>query len=170
MMKEDNRNLLLAIALSVVILLGWQFFYAKPQMEKQQEIARQNQQAQSQAAPAGEQPGRAPPGQPAGSAAPQAPGAAAAQVGTREQALAASPRIKIDTPKIAGSISLTGAHRRRLAQGLSRDRRSEQPDHRAALAGRRTQRLLLRFRLGRGAGHNMPCRTPRRSGPPTSRC
>lgn len=106
MMKEDNRNLLLAIVMSVVILLGWQFFYAKPQMEKQQEAARQNQQAQSQQAPAAS--GSTPaPSTPGGSA---APGTAATQaVGTREQALAASPRIKIDTPRIAGSISLTGA-------------------------------------------------------------
>ncbi|MGO4405482.1 membrane protein insertase YidC [Bosea sp. RAF48] len=105
-MKEDNRNLLLAIVMSVVILLGWQFFYAKPQMEKQQEAARQNQQAQSQQAPAAS--GSTPaPSTPGGSA---APGTAATQaVGTREQALAASPRIKIDTPRIAGSISLTGA-------------------------------------------------------------
>src|SRR6478609_5385705 len=109
MMKEDNRNLLLAIVMSVVILLGWQFFYAKPQMEKQQEAARQNQQAQSQQAPAasGSTPAPATPGQPAGSA---APGAALTQAaGTREQALAASPRVRIDTPKISGSISLTGA-------------------------------------------------------------
>lgn len=109
MMKEDNRNLLLAIVMSVVILLGWQFFYAKPQMEKQQEAARQNQQAQSQQAPAasGSTPTPATPGQPGGSAAPGAPATQA--VGTREQALAASPRVKIDTPRIAGSISLTGA-------------------------------------------------------------
>lgn len=109
MMKEDNRNLLLAIVMSVVILLGWQFFYAKPQMDKQQEIARQNQQAQSQ--PASGAPGSAPaPGQPAGSAGSAVPGSATAQaVGTREQALAASPRIRIDTPKISGSLSLTGA-------------------------------------------------------------
>lgn len=107
MMKEDNRNLLLAIVMSVVVLLGWQFFYGVPQMEKQKQIAQQNQQAQSQQAPA--TPGSAPaPGQPAGSA---APGTAATQqaIGTREQALAASPRLRIDTPKIAGSISLTGA-------------------------------------------------------------
>jgi YidC/Oxa1 family membrane protein insertase len=114
MMKEDNRNLLLAIVMSVVVLLGWQFFYGVPQMEKQKQIAQQNQQTQSQPAPAGaSNPAAtaAPPGQPAGSAAPgTAPGAAATRVaGTREQALAASPRIKIDTPKIAGSISLTGA-------------------------------------------------------------
>lgn len=106
MMKEDNRNLLLAIVMSVVVLLGWQFFYGVPQMEKQKQIAQQNQQTQTQSAPGAS--GSTPaPGQPAGSA---APGAAAAQaVGTREQALAASPRIRIDTPKISGSLSLTGA-------------------------------------------------------------
>ncbi|WP_079591980.1 membrane protein insertase YidC [Bosea thiooxidans] len=105
-MKEDNRNLLLAIVMSVVVLLGWQFFYGVPQMEKQKQIAQQNQQTQTQSAPGAS--GSTPaPGQPAGSA---APGAAAAQaVGTREQALAASPRIRIDTPKISGSLSLTGA-------------------------------------------------------------
>ncbi|MCU4181296.1 membrane protein insertase YidC [Bosea sp. BH3] len=108
-MKEDNRNLLLAIVLSVVVLLGWQFFYAKPQIDKQQEIARQNQQAQSQQVPAasGSTPAPSTPGQPAGSA---APGTAATQgFGTREQALAASQRVRIDTPKIVGSLSLTGA-------------------------------------------------------------
>ncbi|KQK30284.1 hypothetical protein ARD30_13605, partial [Bosea thiooxidans] len=74
MMKEDNRNLLLAIVMSVVVLLGWQFFYGVPQMEKQKQIAQQNQQTQTQSAPGAS--GSTPaPGQPAGSA---APGAAAA--------------------------------------------------------------------------------------------
>ncbi|CAH1662017.1 Membrane protein insertase YidC [Hyphomicrobiales bacterium] len=108
MMKEDNRNLLLAIVLSVVVLLGWQFFYGMPQMEKQKQAAQQNQQAQSQQAPAGSSaPPASTPGQPGASA---MPGAAATQaVGTREQALAASPRVRIETPKITGSLSLTGA-------------------------------------------------------------
>ena len=110
MMKEDNRNLLLAIVLSVVVLLGWQFFYGVPQMEKQKQAAQQTQQAQSQQAPAASgsaTPAPSTPGQPAGSA---APGAATAQgFATRDQALAASPRVRIDTPRIAGSISLTGA-------------------------------------------------------------
>jgi YidC/Oxa1 family membrane protein insertase len=43
MMKEDNRNLLLAITLSVVVLLGWQYFYGVPQAEKQKQIAQQGQ-------------------------------------------------------------------------------------------------------------------------------
>lgn len=106
MMKEDNRNLLLAITLSVVILLGWQFFYAKPQMEKQQQIAQQNQQAQSQPASGAPAPTTAP-GQTATTVPGAAPGTAVAA--TREQALAASPRVRIDTPRIAGSISLTGS-------------------------------------------------------------
>lgn len=111
MMKEDNRNLLLAITLSVVVLLGWQFFYGVPQMEKQRQIAQQNQQTQTQNVPAGSTsvpaPGAAP-GQPSTAAAPAAVPATPA-VETREQALARSPRVKIDTPKIIGSIALTGA-------------------------------------------------------------
>lgn len=112
MMKEDNRNLLLAITLSVVVLLGWQFFYGVPQMEKQRQIAQQNQQTQTQNVPAGSTsvpaPGAAP-GQPTTAAAPGAAVPATSAVETREQALARSPRVKIDTPKIIGSIALTGA-------------------------------------------------------------
>ncbi|WP_043235111.1 membrane protein insertase YidC [Bosea sp. LC85] len=110
-MKEDNRNLLLAITLSVVVLLGWQFFYGVPQMEKQKQAAQQSQQAQSQTAQPGSSAAPAPatvPGQPAATAAPGTAQAVAA-VETRGQALARGPRVKIDTPKIAGSISLTGA-------------------------------------------------------------
>jgi YidC/Oxa1 family membrane protein insertase len=110
MMKEDNRNLLLAITLSVVVLLGWQFFYGAPQIEKQKQIAQQNQQTQTQGptpgtgtAPAPSVPGA--PGQPATPAAVPATPA----VETRDQALARSARVRIDTPKIAGSIALTGA-------------------------------------------------------------
>lgn len=118
MMKEENRNLLLAIVLSVVVLFGWQYFYGVPQMEKQKQIAQQNQQTQSGAAPAGTpvptapgqsgQPSTAPaPGQPNATAPAGVPATSAPQ--TREQALAASPRVRIDTPKISGSLSLTGA-------------------------------------------------------------
>jgi YidC/Oxa1 family membrane protein insertase len=108
MMKEDNRNLLLAITLSVVVLLGWQFFYGVPQMDKQKQIAQQNQQTQSQPAPGTNAvPGPTATGQ-SGAALPSAVPATPA-VESREQALARSPRVKIDTPKIAGSISLTGA-------------------------------------------------------------
>jgi YidC/Oxa1 family membrane protein insertase len=111
MMKEDNRNLLLAITLSVVVLLGWQFFYGVPQMEKQKQITQQNQQTQTQAVQPGASSVPAPsvPGQPANTAAAPAAVPATPAVETRDQALARSARVRIDTPKIAGSIALTGA-------------------------------------------------------------
>ncbi|MFC5506832.1 MULTISPECIES: membrane protein insertase YidC [Hyphomicrobiales] len=108
-MKEDNRNLLLAITLSVVVLFGWQYFYGVPQMEKQKQIAQQNQQAQSQTAPV-PAPGAAPvPGAAPGQTVAPAVAPATGAVLTRDQALAQSPRVRIETPKIAGSLSLTGA-------------------------------------------------------------
>ena len=109
MMKEDTRNLLLAISLSVVVLFGWQYFYGVPQMEKQKQIAQQNQQAQSQTAPV-PTPGSVPaPGAVPGQTVVPGVAPAAGVAVTRDQALAQSPRVRIETPKIAGSIALTGA-------------------------------------------------------------
>jgi predicted negative regulator of RcsB-dependent stress response len=33
-MKYDNKNFILAIVLSMLIILGWQYFYAKPLQDK----------------------------------------------------------------------------------------------------------------------------------------
>ena len=101
---DDNRNMMLAIGLSVAVLVGWQFFVGLPQMEKQRETQKlQQQQPQSQTAqPA--QGGQAMPGGPQ-----SASGAAQPGSFTREQALAASPRIPIETPRLKGSIALKGA-------------------------------------------------------------
>jgi YidC/Oxa1 family membrane protein insertase len=106
-MREDNRNLLLAIALSIAVLLGWNYFYGVPQMEKQRQVAEQQS---SQPAPGGAQ---APsPSQAGGPAAP-VPGTtptapAAAPVEPRETALTRSPRVSIVTPTLSGSINLRG--------------------------------------------------------------
>ncbi|HYI26675.1 MAG TPA: membrane protein insertase YidC, partial [Bradyrhizobium sp.] len=108
----DNRNTILAVILSGLVLIGWQYFFNMPQMEKQRA-----QQAQMEQAKQAAQPG-SPPGSPAtpqagAPSAPSAPGAAqpttAPAVVNREAAIAAAPRIKIDTPKIIGSIALKGA-------------------------------------------------------------
>jgi YidC/Oxa1 family membrane protein insertase len=105
----ENRNTILAVVLSGLVLLAWQYFYNIPTMEKQR-AAQQAELAQKQAAaPAGAPPAA---NQPAGSApapAQQPAAAATAPVIGRAAALAASPRVKIDTPNIAGSIALTGA-------------------------------------------------------------
>jgi len=106
MQSDNNRNMIIAIVLSVVVLFGWQFFVANPQLQRAQEqAAAQTEQAaadQSLATPAGT----------TGTATPGAASANSGQVGvyaTREDAIAATARVAIDTTDLAGSISLTGA-------------------------------------------------------------
>src|SRR3954467_4476620 len=107
----DQKNTILAIVLSALVLIGWQIFFGLPQVEKQKQIAQQQAQERAQQpAPTTTQPGTAPQQPP--STAPQAPGqptAAPGQPMTREAALAASPRVRIETPSLAGSLSLKGA-------------------------------------------------------------
>ena len=107
----ENRNTILAVILSGLVLIAWQYLYNIPQMEKQR-AAQQAELAQKQAAnpatPATTAPGATPaaPSQQAG--APATP-ASAAPIQSRASAIAAGPRVKIDTPSISGSIALTGA-------------------------------------------------------------
>src|SRR5450432_3247633 len=108
----DNRNTILAVILSGLVLIAWQFFYNMPQMEKQ----RAAQQAQSESAKSVPQGGStaAPAATPQTGAAPSpnAPAnqaVSAAPAVSRDTAIAAGPRIKIDTPRVSGSISLKGA-------------------------------------------------------------
>lgn len=107
---NDHRNTILAVILSGMVLIGWQYFFVVPQMEKQQaaqKLQQQQQQAQTPAAPA--QSGGAPAQPGAGAPAQGVPGVpqTVAPV-SREAAIAVSPRVKIDTPKIVGSIALKG--------------------------------------------------------------
>ncbi|HAO42927.1 MAG TPA: membrane protein insertase YidC [Afipia sp.] len=106
----ENRNTILAVILSGLVLIAWQYFYNIPTMEKQR-AAQQAELAQKQAAnpatpatttPGANQPTPAAPGQQAGAPATAAP------VQSRTTAIAAGPRVKIDTPSISGSIALTG--------------------------------------------------------------
>ncbi len=107
----DNKNFIVAIILSSLIIFGWQYFYAGPQAERQRRLQEQQQQQTSQqVAPAQPgtigvtpQPGAAP--QPG--TMPQ-PGLADG-VQPREQVLQSSARIPIDTPSLSGSINLKGA-------------------------------------------------------------
>ncbi len=110
----DNRNTILAIILSGLVLLGWQYFFNMPQLEKQ----RAAQLAQSQMTKSAQEPGTLAPQTGAAPApAANAPGvnvpansqpASVAPV-SRDAAIAATPRVKIDTPRLSGSISLKGA-------------------------------------------------------------
>src|ERR1700719_233359 len=106
----DNRNTILAVILSGLVLLGWQYFFNIPQMEKQ----RAAQLAQSEMVKPTREAGTTPP-QTGAAPAPSANAPAANQPGStapivsRDAAIAAGPRVKIDTPRLIGSISLKGA-------------------------------------------------------------
>ncbi|HSP26531.1 MAG TPA: membrane protein insertase YidC [Saliniramus sp.] len=107
-MREDNKNLILALLLSVIVFVAWTYFYGAPQMENQRqqaEIAQQQQQQQTPGA-AGNIP------MPAGPTALDSPGvpglASTTAPATREAALAATPRVLVDTPSKHGSINLRG--------------------------------------------------------------
>ena len=67
-MNTDNKNMLLAIVLSAIVLIGWQYFFAAPQMQKQKQIEQQ-QQAEQAPRPAPGVPGQGVPPQPADPAA-----------------------------------------------------------------------------------------------------
>ena len=153
----DQKNTLLAIVLSAVVLIAWQYFVGMPQMEKQKQEAQLKQQQQQQQV---QQPGQPPvpapqTGQPGQAAAPtQLPGQGARvrrrrmQV-TREAALTASPRVQIDTPTAARlDRAARRADRRPCADQVPRDGRSEIAADRAAVAGRQPASVLRRVSAG----------------------
>ena len=110
----DNRNTIIAVILSGLVLIGWQYFFNIPQMEKQRaaeqaqsELAKANKTTPAPTTPAGSSSTPATPG-----AAPTSPTAgqpAAGAIVSRDAAISGSPRIKIETPRLAGSVSLKGA-------------------------------------------------------------
>ncbi len=110
-MREDQKNLFLAMGLSLLVILGWQYFYAAPKMDRARDTVAQVQNTQTPTAPAGATPaaGVATPEPSSAASAPGiAPAAVAAPAVSRAASLAASPRVKIDTPSLMGSISLKG--------------------------------------------------------------
>ncbi|HVB15020.1 MAG TPA: membrane protein insertase YidC [Stellaceae bacterium] len=98
----DQRNLLLAIVLSVGILIGLPMLFAKLHLVTSSPVP-----APSTTATA---PSTATPGKPAAGQAPAAAqgGAATPAPETRLAAIAGQPRVKIDTPRLHGSIALKG--------------------------------------------------------------
>ena len=110
----DSKNTILAIVLSAIVLIVWQYFFAIPQEKARQELlAQQQAQAQKTNPPApGQAPAAAPAAPGAAGAPPQVPGAVPAAVPgapvTRDAAIAASPRVPINTDSLQGSIALKG--------------------------------------------------------------
>jgi YidC/Oxa1 family membrane protein insertase len=97
-MNQETRNIILATCLSILVVLGWETFYAGPQLEKErQRLAQMHPREASGSQPAGPQ------------ADTPAQGGEPAPQKTRAEALTESPRIKLDAPAIYGSIALKGA-------------------------------------------------------------
>ena len=107
-MKPETNNYIWAIVLSVMVVFGWQAFFAKPQIDKQRQVLAQ-QRAHGEDARATGTPGSLPPqtvnAPPQGGVAPEGPAARRA----RRDVIAEGQRVTIDTPALQGSIALTGA-------------------------------------------------------------
>ena len=111
----ENKNLILAIALSIVIVLGFEFLVNKPRLDRER-AQQAERQAATQTMPTA--PSQAPTGAQAPATqtnVPAAPGAPAATtpatppVVDRAGLIAQQQRIRIDTPAMSGSIVLKGA-------------------------------------------------------------
>ncbi len=102
---DNQKNLILAIVVSVVILFGYQYFLA-PKNQAPQPATQTSQPAgtpQTPGAAAPPTPGIAPPTPGGATPATTAPAA------SRESILAKTPRVPIETPRLKGSIDLVGA-------------------------------------------------------------
>ncbi len=93
----DQRNLFLAIGVTLAIIIAWTMLYEQPRgREQQAQLATQPTDAPSVRPSV--------PGAGGGATTAQAPTA------TREQTLAETPRLAIDTPRLKGSIALRGGY------------------------------------------------------------
>ncbi|UMY16097.1 membrane protein insertase YidC [Methylobacterium organophilum] len=109
-MGNDKTNMFVAIALSLAVLLGWNYFVAAPMTEKQRQAAIQNKAAAGQTAGPDGMPAPSPQeGGPAAPAPGTLPGLGAQGPVSRDEALARSARLRIDTPALYGSLALKGA-------------------------------------------------------------
>ena len=95
---KDNRNMVLAILLSALVLLGWSFLGPKVMPTAGPQTA-QVRDGKTHALPQ-------PQASPAGTGVPTA---ATGALRVRADVLRSTPRIKIDTPSLLGSINLQGA-------------------------------------------------------------
>src|SRR3979490_2261380 len=103
----DQKNTLLAIVLSAIVLIVWQYFFGLPHMQRQE--AQKQPQTQTQTQTQGV-PTPAPGGGPSTTVpVPRQPATVpAAQVLTRDAGAKQTARVPIDTPRLKGSIALKG--------------------------------------------------------------
>ena len=124
--KDNQKNLFMAIALSLAVLLGWQYFFIYPKEQERRRLA----QTQASTVPGAQTNSAATtptPGQPAPPGTLPATTASGVPTGlTRQAALQLSPRLPITTPSLTGSIALKGGRIDDLV--LARYRETVKPD------------------------------------------
>ncbi|MAZ02071.1 MAG: membrane protein insertase YidC [Sneathiella sp.] len=98
---SDQKNLVIAIVLCFLIIFGFQYFVEGPQLEQQQQ--------QQQTATSSDGTSSQVPSATEGASIPTAPGSAEQDSLSRAQSLEKADRVKINTPALHGSVSLTGA-------------------------------------------------------------
>jgi len=94
---NDNRNLIAAVALSALVLLGWQYFVAAPQMKLQQQRQQTAAVQKKEEAPA------------TISAPPAAASAVPSHMPRAKVLQTSGARLPIRTPTVDGSLRLAGA-------------------------------------------------------------
>ncbi|MBN9488220.1 MAG: membrane protein insertase YidC [Alphaproteobacteria bacterium] len=99
----DQKNFIVAIVLSVLIIVGWQYAFppkhTPPQQQQQQTTTQSSSSPGTSSSPGPSSP----------SAAPGSATSAVEAFVPRAQALARSPRVTFNTPELIGSIDLKGA-------------------------------------------------------------
>ncbi|TDE39031.1 membrane protein insertase YidC [Antarcticimicrobium sediminis] len=92
-MDDQNKNLILATALSFLVILGWFFMFPPPEPEAPGALPAEQASQTAPAAPSAD----------------AGPATAGTGQGTAvEEVVADAPRVSIDTPRLSGSISLLG--------------------------------------------------------------
>ena len=110
-MTQDNKNLFLAFGLSLLVMIGWNYFYGAPQLEKsrQEQIDAKRLQEAPHPAPAPSPRTRAADAAPNAPASDVAPNVTAPPlVKSRADVLATIPRLPLETKSLTGSLSLRG--------------------------------------------------------------
>ncbi|HET7413645.1 MAG TPA: membrane protein insertase YidC, partial [Pararhizobium sp.] len=116
---DKNRNYIVAIALSVLVLVAWQYFYVGPKVAREQAAHNAAKQAATTTAPTPAKPqpqqnSNSQPAQPQqphsnGSLPATAEGSGKPTSQSRAEVLAETKRVPVETPALSGSINLKGA-------------------------------------------------------------
>ncbi|VAW19525.1 Inner membrane protein translocase and chaperone YidC, long form [hydrothermal vent metagenome] len=103
-MTSETRNMIAAVVLSLFVVVGWQYFIVTPQVERaaeQAEIAAQQSTDEGAV-------DLATPTATVGEAASTTPVAEQSTFATRQEAIASTERVRIETESLTGSINLAG--------------------------------------------------------------